>query len=95
MLQATNYSREEFVEIESGVIKNKEDQVMRSTYDELIDEGFQKRIKEGREKGKQERREEWRENVILNMLKKKIDISTIIECTGVSKEKIIQLQKSL
>ena len=87
MLQATSYSREEFLEMEKEVIRNKEDQTMRSTYDELIDEGFQKGIEKGKEKG--------RESVILNMLKKKMDISTIVECTGVSKEQVVQLQKSL
>ena len=51
--------------------------------------------KEEIEKGKEKGREEKRESVILNMLKKKMDISTIVECTGVSKEHIIQLQKSL
>ena len=91
ILQATGYPREEFVKIESEVIKSKEGQMMKSTYDQLIDEGFQKGIEKGIEKGK----EKGRESVILNMLKKKMDISTIVECTGVSKEQIIQLQKSL
>ena len=87
MLQATNYSREEFVKIENEVIKSKEDQMMKSTYDQLIDEGLQK----GMEKGQRAKEK----TVILNMLRKKIDISTIMECTGVSKDQILQLQKSL
>ena len=83
MLQATNYQREEFIKIESEVIKSKEEQMMKSTYDRLIDEGI--------EKGQKAKEE----SVVLNMLKKKIDVSTIMECTGISKEQILQLQKSL
>ena len=99
ILQAADYQREEFVKIESEVIKSKEDQIMKSTYDRLIDEGIEKGIEKGMERGRKEGIEKGQKakekSVILNMLRKKIDISTIMECTGVSKEQILQLQKSL
>ena len=91
MLQAANCLDEDFIKIEGEIIKNKEDQTMKSTYDRLIDKGIEKGIEKGREEGI----EKGREGVILNMLKKKMDISTIVECTGVSKEQVVQLQKSL
>ena len=111
MLQAANYPREEFVKIEGEVVKDKEGQIMKSTYDRLIDEGIERGMEKGMErgiekgiekgmekgikKGVEEGQRVKEESVILNMLKKKIDISTIMECTGVSKEQILQLQKSL
>ena len=91
ILQATNYQKEEFIKIESEVIKSKEEQMMKSTYDRLIDEGIEKGIEKGMEKGQKAKEE----SVVLNMLKKKIDVSTIMECTGVSKEQVLQLQKNL
>ena len=95
MLQAADYQKEEFVKIESEVIKSKEDQIMKSTYDRLIDEGMERGIEKGMERGIEKGQKVKEESVVLNMLKKKIDVSTIMECTGVSKEQVLQLQKSL
>ena len=48
---------------------------------------------EANEKGIEKGQKTKEESIILNMLKKKIDISTIVECTGVSKEKILKFQE--
>ena len=49
----------------------------------------------GWKKGQKEGKQEGLRNVVLEMLKKKMDISTIIECTGLPKEQILQLQKNV
>ena len=45
-----------------------------------------------REESLEEGREEERQNIILNMLRNKIDTSMIAKVTGVSEAKILQLQ---
>ena len=60
---------------------------------EGLRKGLQKGRKEGRQEGRKEGRQEGQQNVILNMLKKKMDLTTIIECTGVSKKQVLELQK--
>ena len=50
-------------------------------------------IKEkGRKEGRQEGRQEERKQVVLNMLKKKLNISVISEVTGLSEKAIKQLK---
>ena len=101
ILQATDYSLDDLKEIEAEVIINEEERVMLSTYDRILEEGLQKGKQEGRQEGRQEGKQEGRKegrqdglkSVVLEMLKKKMDIPTIIECTGLPKEQILQLQK--
>ena len=57
--------------------------------------GQEKGIQIGREKGIQIGRQEEKQDIILNMLKNKIDISTIMKITKVTEDKILQLQKKL
>ena len=85
MLQASDCDREALEKLEEEVIKDKEERFMLSTYDRAINEGLQKGLQEGRQEGLK--------SVILNMLKKNMDISTIMECTGLSKEQVLELQK--
>ena len=49
-------------------------------------------IKEGIKKGRQEGRRNRETEVVLNMLKNKIDISVISKVTGLSKEEIEKLR---
>ena len=67
------------------MITKKEEIIMPSAYTRAVEEGIVK----GMEKGRQEREQ----NIILNLLKSKVDISTIMKVTGVAKDKILQLQK--
>ena len=53
-----------------------------------------KGLRKGRKEGRQEGRQEGRKEVILNMLKKKADISFIAEVTGVPVKEIKKLKKS-
>ena len=53
--------------------------------------GQEKGIQIGREEGRQEEKQD----IILNMLKNKIDISTIMKVTEVTEDKILQIQKNL
>ena len=57
--------------------------------------GQEKGIQIGREKGIQIGRQEEKQDIILNMLKNKIDISTIMKITKVTEDKILQIQKKL
>ena len=68
---------------------------MLSTYDRILEEGLQKGKQEGKQEGRQEGRQDGLKSVVLEMLKKKMDIPTIIECTGLPKEQILQLQKNV
>ncbi len=68
MLQGTNYSKEEFIEIENEIIRSKEDQVMKSTYDRLIDEGIEKGM----------------EKVALRMLEQNMELKFIAKITNLS-----------
>ena len=85
ILQAADYQREEFVKIESEVIKSKEDQIMKSTYDRLIDEGMERGRKEGIEKGKEE--------VALRMLEQNIELQLIAQITNLSIQQLQKLKK--
>ena len=58
-------------------------------------EGKQEGKLEGKQEGKLEGRQEGLRSVVLEMLKRKMDIPTIIECTGLPKEQILQLQKDV
>ena len=49
-------------------------------------------IKKGEKRGRQEGRQEGRQAVILNMLKKKLDVSLISEVTGLSEKEIKKLK---
>ena len=55
-------------------------------------EGMQEGIQKGRQEGIQKGRQENQRELIMNMLKKKMDISFISEVTGLSKEKILKLK---
>ena len=61
--------------------------------------GQEKGIQIGQEKGiqigREEGRKEEKQDIILNMLKNKIDISTIMKITKVTEDKILQIQKNL
>ena len=50
------------------------------------------RYEEGLEEGREEGRKESRKEIAKEMLKKDINIETIMECTGLTKEKILELQ---
>ena len=66
---------------------------LKHTEEGAMEIGLQKGLQKGLRKGRQEGRQEGRQSVILNMLKMKMDLATIIECTGVSKKQILELQK--
>ena len=55
-------------------------------------EGMQKGRLEGQQEGMQKGRLEGRQQVILNMLKKELDVSLISEVTGLSEKEIKKLQ---
>ena len=57
-------------------------------------EGIQEGIRRGKKEGRQEGRQEGRREVILNMLKKRFDISIISEVTGLSEEEIDKIKNS-
>jgi len=57
-------------------------------------EGQKEGLKKGRQEGRQEGRREERQEVILNMLKERVDISVISKVTGLS-EKAIRKLKNL
>jgi predicted transposase/invertase (TIGR01784 family) len=59
------------------------------------EEGIKAGMKEGVKKGKVEGIKVGVKEVAKKMLQKNMDIETIIECTGVSKEAILHLQKKL
>ena len=56
-------------------------------------EGLKKGRQEGRQAGRQEGRQERNKEVVLNMLKKKTDISFISEVTGLSAKEIKKMKK--
>ena len=85
ILQATNYSKEEFVKIESEVIKSEEDQMMKSTYNRLIDEGMEKGMERGIEKGRAE--------VALRMLEQNMELQLIAQITNLSVQQLQKLKK--
>ena len=89
IFQTADYPKEVFYKIEQEVITKKEEIVMPSAYTRAVEEGIIKGMEKGMEKGRQEREQ----NIILNLLKSKVDISTIVKVTGVAKDKILQLQK--
>lgn len=57
-----------------------------------IEEGIREGIREGLKQGIQEGIKEEKVNIAKNMLNKNMDISTIIEITGLSKEYILKLK---
>ena len=85
MLQATDYSKEEFVEIENEIIRSKEDQIMKSTYDRLIDEGMEKGMEKGIEKGM--------EKVALRMIEQNMELQLIAQITNLSIQQLQKLKK--
>lgn len=95
MLQASDYPKDVLGKFETEIIKGKEGHIMLSTYDRLIDEGLQKGRQEGLQEGLQEGRQKERQHIILNLLKNGVDISTIVKATGIDKEQVLQLQKTL
>ena len=62
---------------------------------EGIQIGQEKGRQEGRQEGWQEGRQEEKQDIILNMLKNKIDIPTIMKVTDVTEDKIREIQKKL
>ena len=105
ILQATNYSKEEFVKIESEVIKSEEDQMMKSTYNRLIDEGMEKGIERGIEKGIEKGMEKGiekgmergiekgRAEVALRMLEQNMELQLIAQITNLSVQQLQKLKK--
>ena len=75
--------------LEKGLQKGKQEGKLEGKQEGKL-EGKQ----EGKLEGKQEGRQEGLRSVVLEMLKRKMDIPTIIECTGLPKEQILQLQKN-
>ena len=67
--------------------REKENMDRYSSLKNSYDEGWEKGMQKGRQEGRQERN-----RVILNMLKKEMDISFIAEVTGLSKEEIKKLK---
>ena len=59
------------------------------------EKGIQIGQKKGIQIGREEGRQEEKQDIILNMLKNKIDISTIMKITKVTEDKILQIQKKL
>ena len=57
-----------------------------------VRKGVQQGMQKGMQKGRQEGRQEGRHEVILNMLKKKTDLSFISEVTGVPVKEIKKLK---
>lgn len=60
-----------------------------------IEEGIQKGIQEGIQKGIEEGQEKSKVETARNFLEKKIDISIISECTGLSLEKLEEIAKGI
>ena len=56
------------------------------------EEGIVKGIEKGMEKGREEGREEGREQLVLNMLRKNMDLCLISELSGWTEEKILKLK---
>ena len=54
-----------------------------------VEGALERGITQGMEKGLRKKEQ----SVVLNMLKKKMDLNIIVECTGVSKEQVLELQK--
>ena len=83
---------EDLIKVEGGKMGNYVPMLERGLL-EGLQKGRQEGLQEGRQEGLQEGRQEGLESVILNMLKRKMDMSTIAECAGVSKEKVLEIQK--
>ena len=82
--------------IEEGILKKGGAMNVRQVIKEKgIWEGMQKGRKEGMQKGMQKGRKEGMQKVVLNMLKKKTDISFISEVTGLSAKEVKQLKNGL
>ena len=106
MLQATDCSKEEFIKIEKEVIKDRKDQMMKSTYDRSIDEGMEKGvergvmekvieevIEEGMEKGMKIGIEKGIEKMALRMLEQDMELQLIAQITNLSIQRLQKLKK--
>ena len=82
--------------LEEAREKNRRDEYARRAYalEKGMRKGIKTGIKTGRKEGIEEGREKEQTKVILNMLKKKVDITFISEITGVSVKEIKKLKKT-
>ena len=84
--KADRLAREDYVR-EEGMEKGRQEGMQQG-----IQKGMQKGMQQGMQQGMQKGRQEEKRQVILNMLKKGLDISLISEVTGLSPEEIKKLQ---
>ena len=96
----SRFNWEIIAEIENKVLKDKKEEAMPTLLEGALklekEESRKKGLQEGRQEGREEGRikglQENQQKVILNMLKKKTDISFISEVTGLSSEEIQKLR---
>jgi flagellar biosynthesis/type III secretory pathway protein FliH len=62
---------------------------------EGIEKGIEPGLEKGLEKGIEKGREEGLEKVALNMLHKQMEIDLVVELTGLSRQKILELQQRI
>ncbi|MBC6415747.1 MAG: hypothetical protein GDA46_05070, partial [Bdellovibrionales bacterium] len=62
--------------------------------EEGLQEGIQRGMQRGMEKGMQKGRQEGRKEIVLNMLKEKVEIAFISKITGFSKKEIEKIKKN-
>ena len=67
--------------------------IVREIEREALEKGIQQGLQQGHEKGLQEGRNEGREEVALNLLAQGVELDVIVKATGLSREKVEELQK--
>ena len=81
-------------DIEDKVLKNKKEATMSTLWEGAVKLEKEESRKEGMQAGIQKGRQERDRQVILNMLKKRMDINIISEVTGLSPKEIQKLKKN-
>ena len=80
--------KKDIIDAEKKAVPKKEDRVMMTSIEKAENKGLQTGLQTGRQEGCMERDQE----VILNMLKKQLDISVISEVTGMPEKEIKKLK---
>ena len=88
----SEFTWKDITEAERKAFPRKEDRVMMTIIEEARAEFEQKGLQQGIQKGIQKGRIEGKQEVVVNMLKKQLDISVISEVTGMPKEEIEKLK---